>query len=140
MPSIAQSVRPSAAAVQPSPSRSLRLQGFSYDDRREVLPAVGRALDLCGCWVLERTATSLSRLELRFEAQLGWSVDLYSALVGSGLELTRDSHLCLTGLCTLRNHHKRRSERAGILEITLEITFLEEIETQSLLLAPGAAA
>jgi len=107
----------------------LDVRGFSYEDRREILPALAEALASSGCWLQDRKAVSLAQMEYRFELPLRSAVDLYSGLIGCGLELTRASHLDLTGLCTLRRHNSRQ-QLGRVIGVRLEVSFLEDIETQ----------
>jgi len=65
-------------------------------------------------------------------------LDLYSGLIGAGLELTRGSHLELTGLCGLLKHDLTAAARRRIVHVQLEISFLEELDLKSIL-TPGAA-
>ena len=57
----------------------------------------------CGGWILERKNLSPSNMEFRVEIQLRASLDLYAALVATGVELTRSGHEALTALCTRRS-------------------------------------
>ena len=101
--------------------------GYSYEDRREILPALAEALAASGCWLHDSKAKSLAQMEYRFELPLRSAVELYSGLVGCGLELTRDSHAELTGLCTLRRHNTPQQELGRVIDVRLEVNFLDEI-------------
>jgi hypothetical protein len=116
------------------------LQGFSYDDRANVLPVVLAALADCGGWVLDRRMLSASMIELRVEVQLRSIVDLYGAIIAAGLELTRGSHLALTDQCTCRKNAATAADQGQIVTLRLEISFLEEITLHSLLSVSGAPA
>jgi hypothetical protein len=107
------------------------VRGFSYEDRREILPALTEALAASGCWVHDHKALSLAQMEYYIELPLHSADELYSGLVGCGLELTRDSHLDLTGLCTLRRHNPRPQQVGRVIGVRLEVSFLEEIGAQS---------
>ena len=91
-----------------------------------------------GCWILDRKQLSPSELEIHFEIQLRAALELYTGLITVGLELTRASHLDLTGLCTLRKHRPSPASLGGLVHVRLAISFLEELDLQSVLL-PGAA-
>jgi len=119
---------PSLAEPQPAVP-DLAVRGFSYEDRRAILPALAEALAASGCWLHERKALSLAQMEYRFEMPLRSADELYSGLVGCGLELTRDSHMELAGLCTLRRHNPRPQQLGRVIGVRLEVNFLEEIET-----------
>jgi hypothetical protein len=110
---------------------ALDLRAFTFDERRDILPVVTEVLSAAGCWLRERRFLSFSQVEFLFELQLRQALDLYSALIAAGLELTPDTHAELTGLCTLRRHNHRlpltQEARPGrILSARLEVSFLEE--------------
>ena len=132
---------PDVPAFQPEPvgdTRTLALQSFSYEGRRVILPALADAMTHTGCWLLDRKVTSINQVEYIFEVQQRAILDLYTALIGSGLELTRPSHIELTGICTLLQHNPTAAARRRILHIKLEVSFLEELDLKSILM-PGAA-
>lgn len=110
------------------------LRGSSHQDRREILPALDAAMHSCGCWVLARGTLPSSQVELIFEVQLRSAFDLYGALIAAGVELTRDSHAALTGLCTLRRHHPISPLAAlgssRIVTVRLEVSFLDEDDVE----------
>ncbi|MDQ2925865.1 MAG: hypothetical protein M3R43_09965 [Acidobacteriota bacterium] len=111
--------------LAPAPAM-LDIHTFSYEDRRVIFPAVSEALELCGCWLLNRRPTSLTQVEFQFELQLRSVLDLYAALIAAGLELTRASHQDLTVLCSLRKHQDHPNSLAGVVTVHLEVNFLEE--------------
>ncbi len=131
-PTIAASRRPRPIAN----TRNLLLQSFSYETRRIILPALSDAMVHSGCWLLERKVVSHSQLDYVFELQQCDVLELYSGLIGVGLELTRASHLELTGLCSLLKHDL--TARRRIVHVQLEVSFLEELDLKSIL-TPGAA-
>jgi hypothetical protein len=115
------------------PMPSLDIQGFSYDERSGVLPGLLASLADCGGWVLDRRTLSSRTMELRVEVQLRAILDLYGTIVGSGLELTRSSHMALTDLCTCRKNLAALSDLGQVVTVRIEISFLEEITLYSLL-------
>jgi len=92
----------------------------------------------CGCWLLERKAVSVTQLEYIFEIQQRAALDLYTALIEAGLELTRGSHIELTSLCAVLAHASASVDRRRVIHVTLEVNFLEELDLRSILV-PGAA-
>lgn len=104
----------------------LEIATFSYEDRRAIFPAIAEALELCGCWLLDRRQTSLTQVEFHFELQLRSVVDLYAALIAAGLELTRTSHRDLTVLWTLRRHEDCPNGLSGVVTVCLTVNFLED--------------
>ena len=112
----------------------VQVRGSSHQDRRQILPALDAAMHHCGCWVLARGTLPTSQVELIFEVHLRSAFDLYGALIAAGVELTRDSHAALTGLCTLRRHHPVSTLAAmgsyRIVTVRLEVSFLDEDEIE----------
>ncbi len=104
----------------------IELRGHSYADHRQVVPTLLDAIAACGCWLLEQRAMSPTMTELRLEVQLRSVFELYSSLISAGVELTRDSHNCMSGLCTVRDHNPRHAKRRRILTVRLELSFLEQ--------------
>ena len=110
----------------PEPGPVLELRGFSYDEQRRIVPALLDAMVLCGCCVQEQRTLSPTHAEVCFEVHLRSAFDLYSQVIGAGVELTRDSHTKMTGLCTLRGHNPRHAKRRRVLRVRLEVRFLED--------------
>jgi hypothetical protein len=128
-----------SATAEPSPgARLLTLQTFSYDSRKVVLEALYEVLERCGCWVLERKVVSVSQTDVVFEVNGRAIVELYTSLIGAGLEMTRGSHVAMTNLCSLMKHGSRFSKAQRLVHVRLEVSFLEEVDLKSIL-APGAA-
>ncbi len=122
------------------PLPMLDLQGFSYDDRANVLPVVLTALADCGGWVLDRRTLSANMVELRVEVQLRSIVELYGSIIAAGLELTRGSHLTLTDQCTCLKNAATVADLGQVITLRLEISFLEDMTLYSLLCAGSAPA
>jgi hypothetical protein len=118
--------------------QSLDIQGFSYEERHGLLPTLTSAFADCGGWILDRKTLSPTMMEFRVEIQLRAVVDLYSSILGSGLELTRSAHLGLTHLCTCRKNLSTPADLGQIVTIRIEISFLEDATLQSLLAKPPA--
>ena len=116
------------------------LRGYSYEDRQGILPTLTTAFTNCGGWVLERKTISPSSIEFRIEIQLQEIVELYSSLVGTGLELTRGTHDTLTALCTSRQYIASCAPPGRLLSLRLQLNFLEDVTLHSLLMTgPGLA-
>lgn len=111
----------------------LDIQAFTYEQRHGLLSELTAAFGDCGGWIIERKTLSSSNMEFRVEIQLRAILDLYAAIVGTGVELTRSGHLALTDLCTRRNHRKIAAELGQIVAIRLEINFLDDLTLHSLL-------
>ncbi len=113
----------------------LDIQGFTYEERSDLLPTLLSAFADCGGWILDRKTLSPRTIELRVEVQLRAALDLYASLVASGLELTRSGHHSLTDLCTCRKHLSSSADLGQVIPIRIEVSFLEDINPHSILLA-----
>jgi hypothetical protein len=109
----------------------LDIHGYSYRDRFNVMLSLTDSLTDSGAWITDRSTVSASITELRFEIQLGCVLDLYTALIATGLELTRSAHLAMTELWTCYNHLLAGANE--VVAVRLEINFLEEVTLHSLL-------
>ena len=116
------------------------LQGYSYQDRQGLLPNLTSAFSQSGGWVLERKTISATSMEFRIEIQLHGIVELYSSLVGTGLELTRATHATLTALCNSRKHLARSHQPGQLVSIRLGLSFLEDVTLHSLLMTGSGLA
>jgi hypothetical protein len=105
---------------------TIELRGHSYEDHRKIVPLLLEAVKACGCWVVEQHALSPTLTELYLEVQLRSVFELYSGILSAGVELSRESHTCMTGLCTVRDHNPRLAKRRRIITIRLALSFLEE--------------
>ena len=102
------------------------LQGFTYLDRVSLLPELGSSVDGAGGWILDLRSLSATAAELRFEVQQQALPSVYGALLGAGLELTRDSHRILAERCNCSLHLPPRSVLSSILTLRVEVHFLAE--------------
>jgi len=120
--------------------QSLDIQGFTYEERHGLLPVLTAAFSNCGGWVLGRKTLSPTNMEFRVEIQLRAVLDLYASIVGAGVELTRAGHEALTEQCTRRNHLRMTAELGQVVEIRLEISFLDDITLHSLMTSGSGLA
>ncbi len=105
----------------------LRLQCLTYDERATILPSIADAVDRAGGWILDRRTIAAHALELRIEVQVRALVDVYAALVSSGVELTREAHLLMTERCVCRHYQSSRLSMSSVLCIQLEVAFLADL-------------
>ena len=120
-------------------TQTFELHAYCYADRIEILPEITSVFVACGGWVLERRTVSSTSMDYRFEIQLDAVIDLYGALVGLGLELTRSTHATLTDLCTCSTYP---SCSAGVQTVTmrLAVSFLADVTLHSILMTGAAMA
>jgi hypothetical protein len=133
-----QPYKPSPASPA-SATTVIDLRGHSYEDHRQIVPALVESMATCGCWMVEQRALSPTTTELRLEVQLRSVFELYSGLVCSGIELTRDSQIRMAGLCTLRNHNPRQAKRRRVISVRIELSFLEHTVSEYGSVAVGLA-
>jgi hypothetical protein len=113
--------------------QSFDIQAFTYEQRHGLLADLIAAFSDCGGWVLERKTLSPTNVEFSIEIQLRAILDLYAAIVATGIELTRSGHDTFTELCTRRKHLRIATELGQIVAIRLEISFLDDLTLHSLL-------
>ena len=111
----------------------IELRGRTYEDHREMVPVLLDTMAGCGCWLLEQRAISSTATELSFELLLRSVFELYSGLLSSGVDLSRDSHTCMKSLCMVRDHNPHHAKRRRILTVRLELIFMDDVERDSTL-------
>lgn len=77
----------------------LQLTATCADDPQRVMRFLSGAVLTCGGWVLSRSVPGSDTAEINFEFARAASVEVYSMLIATGLELTRDAHIKITELC-----------------------------------------
>ena len=112
--------------------QALNIHGYSYNDRFQILMSLTDSLTDSGAWITDRSTVSATTTELRFDIKLSAVLDLYTALVATGLELTRAAHFAMTDLWTCYNNLSMRVSE--VISIRLEINFLEDVTLHSLLM------
>lgn len=105
----------------------LRLQSLTYDDRNAILFGLTEAIDRAGGWILERRTTSAHAIDFRIELQTRALVEIYAAIVGSGVELTRAGHMLLAERCTCLQHLRTNEHVSAIIAVRLEVVFLADM-------------
>lgn len=117
------------------------LRGRCFEAQQEFLPELLKTMAGCGCWLLKRREVPPNATELSFEVLLRSVFELYSALLSCGIDLSRDSHVRMKSLCTVRDHNPHRARRRRVLNVCLELIFVEEPDAPSELaqIATGSA-
>jgi hypothetical protein len=77
----------------------LKLTALSADDPQRLVRFLSGVLLACGGWILTRSTHGNDQAELDFEFARAGCIEIYAALIASGLELSRDSHQQLAELC-----------------------------------------
>ncbi|HTZ56535.1 MAG TPA: hypothetical protein VMB49_00490 [Acidobacteriaceae bacterium] len=77
----------------------LYLTALLPKDQTTVLPQLNGVIPDCGAWIRSRSYVEAGTARLVFEFPRDVCVEIYSALVSVGLQLTAASHNLLTELC-----------------------------------------
>ena len=78
---------------------TLKLTALSADDPQRLVRFLSGVLLACGGWILARSTQGNDLAEVDFEFARAACVEIYAALIASGLELSRDSHQQMAELC-----------------------------------------
>jgi hypothetical protein len=78
---------------------SLKLTALSTDEPQRLVRFLSGVLLACGGWILTRSTQGNELAELDFEFARAACMEIYAALIASGLELSRDSHQQMAELC-----------------------------------------
>ena len=82
----------------------LYLTALLPEDQSLVVPRLSGLIPDCGAWIRSRSYVEPGTARFVFEFPRDICVEIYSALVSVGLQLTASSHLLLTELCRCTPH------------------------------------
>jgi hypothetical protein len=99
---------------------AMHMDAVALDDPRCLALSLRSVIVNGGGWVLSRGVSDTGIITLLFEFERHACVDIYSGLVGAGLEFTRDGHLRFTELCQC-THSNRDGCGTEIASVELEI-------------------
>ncbi|MGP8252049.1 MAG: hypothetical protein ACLQHF_08450 [Terracidiphilus sp.] len=106
---------------------AMQMKAVATDEPAHLVQTLTGAILGCGGWVLCRGANDTGTINMLFEFERQACIDIYSVLVGAGLELSQAGHMRFTELCQCTRNH-RRACGDEIASIDLEIrTFPVEI-------------
>lgn len=99
---------------------AMQMKAVSAEEPSRLVQSLTGAILGCGGWVLSRGANDTGLINMLFEFERQACVDIYSVLIGAGLELSQGGHIRFTELCQCtRSHH--RDCGAEIASVDLEI-------------------
>lgn len=78
---------------------ALRMKAVSVEEPSRLVQSLTGAILGCGGWVLSRGANDVGLINMLFEFERRACVDIYSMLIGAGLELSQKGHVRFTELC-----------------------------------------
>jgi hypothetical protein len=114
---------------------AMQLRAISTEEPSRLVQSLTGAILGCGGWVLSRGANDSGVVNMLFEFERQSCIDIYSVLIGSGLELSQSGHIHFTELCQCTRNHLRKCA-TDLASVDLEIrTF--PIETIAFTPAPG---
>jgi hypothetical protein len=99
---------------------AMQMKAISIEDPSHLVQALTGAILGCGGWVLSRGANDTGAVSMLFEFERRACVDIYSVLIGAGLELSQSGHIRFTELCQCTRSHQRDCG-TEIASIDLEI-------------------
>ncbi|MGA3226466.1 MAG: hypothetical protein ABSC65_22055 [Acidobacteriaceae bacterium] len=82
----------------------LYLTALLAEDQSTVVPRLSGLIPDCGAWIRSRSYVEPGTARIVFEFPRDICVEIYSALVSVGLQLTAASHAVLTELCRCTPH------------------------------------
>ena len=82
----------------------LYLTALLHEDQSMVVPQLSGVIPDCGGWIRSRSYVERDTARLVFEFPRDICVEIYSALVSVGLQLSETSHSLLTELCRCTPH------------------------------------
>jgi len=110
---------------------ALQMRAVSIEEPARLVQSLTGAILGCGGWVLSRGATDTGVINMLFEFERRACVDIYSVLIGAGVELSHTGHIRFTELCQCTRSQPRDCG-AEIASIDLEIqTFPVEAVRQA---------
>jgi hypothetical protein len=106
---------------------AMQMKAVATDEPARLVQTLTGAILGCGGWVLCRGANDTGTINMLFEFERQACIDIYSVLIGAGLELSQAGHMRFTELCQCTRNHKLGCG-SDIASVDLEIkTFPLEI-------------
>jgi hypothetical protein len=107
---------------------AMQMKAVSLEDPSRLVKSLTGAILGCGGWVLSRGASDVGTVSMLFEFERRACVDIYSILVGAGVELSFNGHQRITELCQCTQSQPGDCG-SEIASIDLEIeTFLQDVK------------
>ena len=102
---------------------AMEMKAVSVEEPSRLVRALTGGILDCGGWVLSRGASDTGIVNMLFEFERQACVDIYSVLIASGLDLSRNGHIRFTELCQCTRSHQRDCS-TEIASVDLEIQTL----------------
>jgi len=99
---------------------AMQMKAVASDEPAHLVQMLTGAILGCGGWVLSRGASDTGTVNMLFEFERHACIDIYSVLIGAGLELSQAGHMRLTEFCQC-TRSQFRDCGAEIASVDLEI-------------------
>jgi hypothetical protein len=99
---------------------AMQIRAISTEQPARLVQSLTGAILGCGGWVLSRGANDAGTVNMLFEFERQACMDIYSVLVGVGLELSQNGHINFTELCRCTQSRVRECGR-DLASVDLEI-------------------
>lgn len=109
---------------------AIQMEAVSAEEPCRLVQTLTGGILGCGGWILSRGANDAGAVNVLFEFERHACIDIYTVLIASGIELSRNDHLRFTELCLCT--------RMGTPECKSEIASIE-LEIQTFLASVPAA-
>ena len=86
---------------------AMQMRAVATDEPAHLVQTLTGAILGCGGWVLCRGANDTGTINMLFEFERQACIDIYSVLIGAGLELSQAGHTRFTELCQCTCNHRR---------------------------------
>jgi hypothetical protein len=86
-------------------SWALRMKATTMDDPTRLIQTLTSAILSSGGWVLSRGADDSGTINMLFEFERMYCVEVYTMLISAGLELSQLAHMRFTELCQCTKSH-----------------------------------
>lgn len=100
---------------------ALEMKAVSQVEPSRLVCSLTGAILGCGGWVLSRGASDTGTVSMLFEFERNACVDIYSVLIGAGIELSQYGHLRFTELCQCtRNQARECGEEIASVDLEIQ--------------------
>ena len=114
---------------------ALEIQAVSSVEPSNLVRTLTGAILGCGGWVLTRSTTDSGRVSILFEFERAACVEIYTAVIACGIELSRNGHIRMTDLChCTRNHLSECGAQIASIELEIQASPLKTAANS----APGS--
>jgi hypothetical protein len=100
---------------------AMQMKAVSVEEPSRLVQTLTGAILGCGGWVLSRGANDTGLINMLFEFERQDCVDVYSVLIASGLELSKNGHIRFTELCPCtRNNTSSCGEEIASVDLEIQ--------------------